>query len=111
MGYKNMDRRAIVQRLKQLRRLGTSIGIALTAKTDLLVEELQRLEAGGAASAVTSGGYIGESLWHILLRQLNLRTLYRCMLLYRECHRAVSRNLLWRWLIERDLGLVPLFVT
>ena len=52
----------------------------------------------------------GESRWHVLLHHLNLRTLYRCSMLYRSCHLAIDRNLVWRQLIERDLGVVPSFV-
>ena len=36
--------------------------------------------------------------------------MYRCLLLYKSCNRAISHNLVWPLLIARDLGPVPSFV-
>ena len=52
---------------------------------------------------------IEEARWHQLLRQLNLRTLYRCMLLFKVCNKVLNRNLVWPHLVARDLAPVPEF--
>ena len=47
--------------------------------------------------------------WYHVLRQLNLRTLHRCLLLFRPCYRSMCQNPIWSDLVVRDLGLVPRF--
>ena len=54
---------------------------------------------------------ISENIWQQLLPNINLRTLYRCQTVFKECNRAVGRALVWRPLIARDLGLLPSFIT
>ena len=106
-----MARAAVIGELRRLRESGVDIGVALTAKTEVMEEQLKKLL--GEKSMINdkrSPKKDAERNWPILLPRLNLRTLYRCLLLYKECNRAVGGNLVWQQLIARDLGIVPTFI-
>lgn len=124
-----MDRAEVIRRLGELRRSGVDIGIPLTSKTEVMVKRLEELStkrspqrsssnksiAHAAKQPTTtrergSGKWPSEEVWYNILPRLNLRTLYRCMLLYHNCHRATKHNPIWSHLIRRDLGVVPSFV-
>ena len=106
----------MVGELRRLRDSGIDIGVPLTAKTEVMEEQLKKLlgtkKPLSPNKRVTRevGSHLSEQNWHALLPHLNLRTMYRCLLLYRECNRAVGRNLIWPQLVARDLGLVPSFI-
>lgn len=52
-----------------------------------------------------------EGLWQVLFTKLQLRTLYRLLFLSHQLNGYINKNLFWRELIVRDLGLVPLYTT
>lgn len=107
-----MNRSYLIDRLKELRRSGVDIGIALTASTDVLHETWNRLRNVQQRRTVEEPSIqirVHEGLWQVLLPKLQLRTLYRMILMYKEAHRVLN-NTFWRNLIVRDLGVVPDFI-
>ena len=101
-----MERAEVIRQLRALHESGVDIGTRLNVKTEIMIERLKMLSE---ASNTTGSLHVSEQSWQILLPQLNLRTMYRCLLLYRECNRAVGRNLIWPLLITRELGPIPSF--
>lgn len=71
-----------------------------------LIEDLTRFRDRVKDEYEWDNGY-NEGIWSWLLQYLQLRTLYRVILLYQEANKAISRGLIWTALIRRDLGLVP----
>lgn len=50
-------------------------------------------------------------LWAQLLPKLQLRTIYRLLILNKEVNLVFSRENLWKMLITRDLGIIPDYIT
>jgi len=114
-----MDRKEVIERLKEVRASGVDLGIALTAKTSLLLQTWERLNYKQSPKHVLFTPEqqqhepiitVHEGLNHLLLPRLQLRTLYRLIFFNKRVHEIVDNKYFWRKLIERDVGVVPDFI-
>lgn len=112
-----MNRSQLITELKQLRSSGIPLGTALTVSTDLLLQTWERLRPTPRRTEQTiidsneKSLVVHYGLWRILLPKLELKTLYRIVVLNKNANNVINDHNLWRELITRDLGIVPEFIT